>query len=82
MVRAILIAAALLAPDCQRLCLYGSRCFYSWWYMRCEDSRVVVIGPADIVPTDYQPVAEHEYTGLWSIPYPRPWGAYPLEKQP
>lgn len=81
LVRAILIAASLLQPDCQRFCLYGSTCWYNWTALRCEDSRVVVIGENNIVPTDYKPTAESDYEGLWRIPYPKAWGEYPMEKR-
>lgn len=80
MIRALLLATQLLAPvDCQRTCLYGSRCFYSWWYLRCEDSRVVHLGEWNPIYWGYKPPREQDFPA-WVIPYPRPWGSYPLEQ--
>lgn len=77
--RAILLAAALITPDCQRLCSYGARCWYDWFHMHCADPNVVCLGPANIIPTSYVPWKEYEFTPLWAIPYPSPWGTYEME---
>lgn len=79
MISAILLAAHLLAPDCQRLCLYGSTCWYDWTLGRCADSRVVYLGTWDPIPFDYTPPREQDFPG-WVVPYPQSWGSYPMER--
>ena len=76
MIRALLIAAHLLEPDCQRLCL--GVCHYDWQAGRCDDSRVHYLGTWDVVPTSYVPPKERDFPG-WVIPYPAEWGTYSLE---
>lgn len=79
MIRAIAIAAYLLAPDCQRLCL--GTCWFDWQLGYCQDTRVVRLGEWDVVPWGYVPPAENEFPA-WPLAYPRPWGSFPLEQEP
>lgn len=79
MIHAIALAAALLAPDCQRLCL--GKCWWDWQLMYCRDTRVVRLGTWDPIPTDYEPPGEKDFPG-WVIQYPKEWGSYPMEQQP
>lgn len=79
MIRALLLATQLLAPDCQRLCL--GVCYWDWVADYCHDSRVARLGPWDVVPWGYVPPAEHTFPA-WPIPYPSPWGCYPMERYP
>lgn len=78
MIRAVTLAAALLAPDCQRLCL--GTCYFSWTKLYCEDSRVARLGCWDVVPWGYEPADERDFPA-WPIPYPRAWGEYPMEHE-
>lgn len=73
------MAAALLAPDCQRLCL--GTCHYDWSLGYCWDSRVARLGAWDPLPWGYIPPAESSYPA-WVLPYPMEWGSYPLEREP
>ena len=79
MIRALLAAATLLAPDCQPLCL--GVCYWDWAQGYCQDSRVVRLGEWDPLPWGYEPPHEREFPA-WDIPYPSAWGYYPLEKHP
>lgn len=79
MIRALLLAAAALAPDCSRLCL--GVCYYDWVAGYCQDSRVVRLGTWDVVPWGYEPPTERSYPA-WIVPYPRAWGEYPTESEP
>lgn len=78
MIRMLLVAAYLIAPDCQRLCL--GVCYYDWSVGYCQDSRVVRLGTWDPIPWGYVPPSERDFIG-WAVPYPRQWGEYPLERE-
>jgi len=77
MFRALLIAAYVLAPDCQRLCL--GVCHFDWMNNRCADTRVAYLGTWDPIPLDYTPPNESSFPA-WSVQYPKQWGEYPAEK--
>jgi hypothetical protein len=77
-IHALAIATALLAPDCQRLCL--GKCWWDWQLNYCYDTRVVRLGEWDPLPWGYEPPREGEFPA-WVLPYPKQWGEYPMEKQ-
>ncbi len=77
MIRALALAAAILAPDCQRLCL--GVCYWDWQNWYCRDSRVARLGEWDVVPWGYEPPKEHDFPG-WVVPYPKAFGEYPMEQ--
>lgn len=79
MTRALLLAAHLLAPDCQWLCL--GKCYYDWVRAYCVDSRVARLGEWDVVPWGYEPPRESSFPA-WPIPYPLTWGSYSTEVEP
>lgn len=77
MIHALVLAASLLAPDCQRLCL--GRCHYDWVRGYCADTRVARLGEWDVVPWGYDPPRERDFPA-WVCPYPFAWGEYPTER--
>lgn len=77
MIHAIVLAAAILSPNCGTQCL--GRCYWSWQNWRCQDSRVAYLGTWDPVPLDYEPPRESDFPG-WAVPYPKSWGSYSLEQ--
>ena len=79
MIKALTLAASLLAPDCLWLCL--GVCHYDWQAGYCQDTRVVRLGPWDPIPLDYVPPRESDFPA-WPLQYPREWGTYVTEQTP
>jgi hypothetical protein len=77
MIRALILAAHLIEPDCQRLCL--GVCTYDWQHGYCADTMVARLGEWDVVPWGYVPPKEHDFVG-WVVPYPKSYGEYPMEQ--
>ncbi len=78
MIRALAIAAALVTPDCQRLCL--GTCWWDWQVNYCQDTRVVRLGTWDPLPWGYEPPSERDFPA-WPLQYPKEWGEYMTEHE-